>query len=186
MRKLFALAMMCSLAGGASAFVYDNFGSWDGSVTSGWFGQAQKFVVPNVDNNLVSWMSDFDAQMGGLPISFAIMDVVAGIPGGTTYFSTTTNVPGGGGPVSLAMSVPLVSGSTYAAVWGFQGYSGASIHFTGVDVVPGNGMWWSGTSWSDFPGLDQVLRAEFAPVPEPCSLIAITGGLAMLVRRRRK
>jgi len=139
---------------------YDNWNSWDGNVTSRWFMQAQKFPVPAVDNILDSWQSQFDSAMIGLPVNFSIMDIVGGVPGGSTYFSSGAVVPGSGTISFTSMNVVLNSGQEYAAVWDFLGYSGPSIHFTGIDVVPGNGQWWNG-SWNDNPTLDQRLIASF-------------------------
>lgn len=186
MNKLWFVAFAASVASSASAFVYDNFPDWDGSVTSGWFGQAQTFVVPVVDNVLVSWTAQFDSGMGSMPVAFSVMDLVGGVPGGTTYFSSLGVVPTGGGNVSFGMSVPLTSGSTYVAVWDFLGYSGSSIAYTQINTVPGNGMWFDGGGWSDFPDLDQVFRAEFRPVPEPGTMLILGASAVAIMRRRRK
>jgi len=184
-RKLLTVASLCGIAGASHALtVYDNFGNWDGNVTNGWLAQSQKFPVPNVDNVLMLWKSEFSDAMSGMPVNFRIYDDVGGVPGGNVYFNQNAVVPNGGGIIQFSnMNVALVSGNLYHAVWDFLGYSGQSIHFTSQDVVPGNGLWWSG-SWSDFPSLDQKLRAEF--VPEPATLAALGAGLALLRARRRK
>lgn len=184
----YMLAGVACISGAANAFTtYDNFGAWDGNVTNEWLMQAQKFPVPVIDNVLLSWRSEFDAEMSGAPVNFTIRDVVSGQPGGATYFSSNANVPGGGGVVAFTnMNLALVSGQQYAAVWDFLGYSGPSIHFTANDVVPGNGTWFDGSTWKDFPTLDQKLTATFDVVPEPASMLALTAGFAVLLRRRKK
>ncbi len=161
---------------------YDNWGSWDGNVTSGWLMQAQKFPVPAVDDVLDSWQSQFDSAMVGMTVNFSIRDIVAGEPGGATYFSASPTVPGDGIIAFSSMNVALNSGQEYAAVWDFLGYSGSSIHYTAIDVVPGNGMWWNGT-WSDFSFLDQKLTANFVPAPGAMGVLGL-GALAALRRRR--
>lgn len=181
---LFGALAMGAVGSAHALTVYDNFGNWDGNVTSGWLAQSQKFPVPNVDNVLMLWKSEFADAMSGMPVNFRIYDDVGGVPGGNVYFSQNAVVPNGGGIIQFSnMNVALVSGNLYHAVWDFLGYSGQSIHFTSQDVVPGNGLWWSG-SWNDFPSLDQKLRAEF--VPEPATLAALGAGLALLRARRRK
>ena len=78
-----AFAVLGAYSGAVT--IYDNFPNWDGNITSAWFGQAQRFVVPNVDNILVDWKSEFASAMGGLPVNFSIRDEVAGIPGESSY-----------------------------------------------------------------------------------------------------
>ncbi|HWP31178.1 MAG TPA: PEP-CTERM sorting domain-containing protein [Fimbriimonadales bacterium] len=179
-------AILFALASSASAFtVWDNYGYWDGNVTNGWLAQNQKFTPPAPDNTLVHWQFAMDAAAGGLTMEFRIEEVSGGIPNGTIVYSAPFVSPTGGGDVIFTgLNVSLDPSKTYAAIVDFKGYSGYSIHFTGTDVVPGNGMWWSGASWSDYPTLDQKLHAEF--VPEPATLLAFSCGLALLARRLRK
>ena len=87
-RKLLTVASLCGIAGASHALtVYDNFGNWDGNVTNGWLAQSQKFPVPNVDNVLMLWKSEFSDAMSGMPVNFRIYDDVGGVPGGNVYFN---------------------------------------------------------------------------------------------------
>lgn len=178
------LTLGCATAAQALT-VYDNFGNWDGNVTNGWIAQSQRFPVPIGDNVLMVWASEFAADMAGWTATFNIFADVAGLPGGSPYFTGTEVVPEGGGVIRFSdMNVQLVSGQMYHALWGFSGYTGPSIHFTAQDVVPGNGLWFGVNGWFGFPTLDQKLHAEF--VPEPATLAALGAGLALLGARRRK
>jgi hypothetical protein len=136
----------------ANALVWDNYASWDGSVTNGWLGQAQKFVAPS-ENVLYSWQFAMHADAGGKSMGFSIQETTGGIPNGTILWSSGFISPGGGGDVSFTgINLALTTGQTYAAVVDFQGYSGLSIHFTGQDAVPGNGMWsFDGVNWAGLP-----------------------------------
>jgi len=184
MKELMTFGLL-AMAISANAFtVWDNYGKWDGNVTNGWLMQCQKFTPPSPDNTLIHWQFAMDAQAGGLPMEFRIEEVSAGVPNGTVVFSAGFVSPVGGGDVIFSgLNVPLNPSKTYASIVDFKGYSGLSIHFTGIDVVPGNGMWWN-QSWWDFPSLDQKLHAEF--VPEPVTLLALSCGIVVVVRRMRK
>lgn len=179
--SVFVLGVLTS----ANALVWDNYAAWDGNVTNGWNMQAQKFVAPS-ENVLYSWQFAMHDAASGQSMGFSIQETTGGNPNGTILWSSGFISPGGGGDVSFTgINLALTTGQTYAAVVDFQGYNGQSIHFTAIDAVPGNGMWsFDGVSWSDFPDLDQVLRAEF--VPEPATLLAFAAGLGFLVKRKKK
>lgn len=179
----FAVVAMCGIAGAATT--YNNFPSWDGNITTGWFGQAERFPVPAVDNVLLSWTSQFDLTMVGMQVGFSITDIVGGVPGGNTYYSANPII-GATGIVSLGgINAALVSGQDYAAVWDFNGYSGPSIYWTANNVVPGNGLWRDQSGlWTDYPDFDAVLTAEFGvPAPGVAGVFGL-GAVAMLRRRR--
>jgi hypothetical protein len=192
MGKLFLVSIATvSLSAFAGAVtVYDNFGHWSGEVTNGWDGQAQMFVVPVNDNVLLDWRSQFHSDMTGRTVNFSIRDFGAGAPGGATYYSNSAVVPVDGIVMFSAIGASLVSGQQYMAVWDFNGYSGLSIHFTGVDVVPGHAFWQMGGVWHSYPSLDQKLTATFgdslAVVPgPPAALPLIILALARLRRSKR-
>jgi hypothetical protein len=177
----FGLATMIASAVHGS-IIYDNFNDWNGEYTISWYGQAQRFPVPRGANTLVSWQSEFNVGMAGRTVGFSIRDVIDGVPGGATYFSSSLVVPAGG-PVSVDLRIELLSGSTYAAVWDFRGYIWGSIYFTDVDVVPGEGMWRDALGWTVHQHLDQRMRAVF--VPSTTSLGAFGACFLAALNRRR-
>ncbi|MBA3726830.1 MAG: hypothetical protein H0W86_10345, partial [Armatimonadetes bacterium] len=156
-KKLIAIAGLAVLTVAASAeTIYDNFGSWDGNITSGWLGQAQILPCPAVDDILWEWRFEMAAGNTVGTVGFSVQTVAAGVPTGVMLYSDSAVVPPEGAVITFNnIGLQLTSGVDYAFVVDFNGYSGPSIHYTGIDVVPGDGSWWDGTNWTSFAGLDQ-------------------------------
>lgn len=186
------LAVLAGLgaAGIAQAYVIDTYPYWDGNITNGWYAVAQSFVVDGTDNVLQNYTFHIAGGSGNLMFSIVPWDLNVGPTGGAVY---TANAawPGSDGDVSFnGINTALTPGATYAGIVDLQGQSGQSVYWMANNTGNPTGD----SSWRDVNGDWQFLggsgwstefRAEFSPVPEPVSLIALGAGLAALLRRRK-
>ena len=168
----------------ASAVTWDNFPTWDGNVTNGWLGQAQIAAAP-AENILTDYRVQFDTAMTGQNVTFSIRDWDGTNVMGATYFSDT--FAANGIQQYSGLNLALVTGTTYAFVFDFQGYAGASLQYDAQGAnLPGFGAWFDGTNWSQFPTLDQKATITWSAVPEPGTMAVVALGLAALARRKKK
>ena len=160
-----------------------------GTATSppGGLGRPQILTVPAVDDILMEWRFEMAAGNTVGTVGFSVQTVAGGLPTGVILYSDTAVVPPEGAVITFNnIGLQLTSGVDYAFAVDFNGYSGETIHFTGIDVVPGNGAWFDGTNWVPFAEFDQKMYGRFDAVPEPASLLALGAGLAAIALRRRR
>lgn len=176
-------ATVCSSA--SMAVTWDNFPTWDGNVTNGWLGQGQIAAAP-VENVLMDYKVEFASAMNGQNVTFSVMDWNGVSPTGTTYFTDT--FVANGVQQYTGLNIALTTGTTYAFVFDFMGYTGSSIHFDGSNgaILPGHAMWYDGSAWSQVTAFDQKATITWSAVPEPGTMAVAALGLAALARRRKK
>lgn len=187
MRMYLTLTAVLALVCSANAqTVYNNFAQWSGGITNGWLYQAQVMPVPLADNILREYRFAMAERLEPSTVGFSVQTVAAGVPTGVILYSDTAVWPVTNGVIKFEnINLVLNPGEDYAFVVDFLGYSGESVHYTDIDVVPGGGLWSdNGITWHSVPQLDQRLYAHFI-VPEPSSVLVLGVGLAALAALRR-
>ena len=164
--------------------VIDTSGDWDGSINFLWEGSGQSLTVPDVDTTFDSIGFFFDAEADGQVFTFELNDA---LNGGSTLFSTDFTVDGEFNLIDINQQ--LTAGQLVFAQIDYNGYVGNSAHFIVGDVYSGgSSSFFNGIDHDDFGGslFDHRFTATFSGVPEPSSMLVVTGisGLAILRRRR--
>jgi len=151
-----------ALAGPALAqTIIDTYPYWDNNITNGWARMAQSFIAPT-DNVLETYTFGFDGSNVNIQVDVYEWDETVGEVGPSLY---STQVVGNPGDITLSnINLALNSGTRYALVFDFQGYSGPSIHYMLNDTgnPGGDASWWNG-SWQYLnSGWNTKFRAEFS------------------------
>lgn len=187
------MGLILGLAAPVSAqVVYETVSQNDGNVTNGHLATAQTFTVPTTASVLANYTFTVAARPADGNLTFSILPWNTSGPVGTAVFTTTLLWPAAGGNLGISgQTISLASGQLYGALIDFQGYAGASVHYTSIATFNlGNGWWGSPGGLSNFPNLDHVFRAEFVAVPEPSTwgllvLGIMTAGVLFRGRVRR-
>lgn len=208
-RVIGASCLLFSFAA-ANATVIDTYPDWHGGFW-GEFGAneqvrtfGQSFVAPS-ESHLASFRLSLAQQPGTTPpggdqflfrlyvVGWSVRQCV----GAVLYESEDRLSPSGHDfvPYDFSPNIDLVPGESYVAFVSTAGITQAAtgqawIAHTAVDSYAGgmtsatNGDWW--TSWGFAPqNEDEAIRAEFGPVPEPTSLLALSLSVCFLCFRRR-
>ena len=181
---MFRAAMVALMViGNANAAVIGNLTSASLAFVSGRSFTGQTFTVPTPENVLTGWqfwVAGFLPSHGfTTEIGLAIYDWNGGLTCPCLpLYSTSIPWPAAPGVYSLTgLSVPLVSGQSYVAVYSTGDYSGATIGIHDINIYPdgqlllGQSLTQLGTDAPIWTGFDTGFAGTFegsaAAVPEP-------------------
>lgn len=165
------------------------------SQTNGWAKTGQTFTTTGAAHLLQDWtVNSLSARNGAGSLSFSIHEWNGSTPGAQLYSKTVNWSTTSTGPFSITdINLDLTAGKTYAAVFDFLGYTGASTGYTSDSYAGGSGIWFNSGSWNNFTSLDSGFQARFgesvlaSTVPEPSSLALLSvAALGLLAAKRRR
>ena len=185
---LMSVAFIGLLPVSSQAAVIDTSALWDGSVNFGWAGSGQSLTVHNTDTTLDNIGFYFDDASNGQTFNFILTDA---LNFGNTLFATSfvVNVASIN---TINVGLELTGGSTVWALIDYNGFTGATAHFSfNDDYSGGNSVFGSINDMQDFIGLDHRFIANFSnnnqtAVPEPGSLALLSLSLLGLAGMRKR